>query len=108
MTQRRNRAFYKRDGKPWTQKEYRKIIKFCEGPDAEFEPIDEELAEKYIFDNGTDDPQGFMHPWLQQEKDPNFKNCIIFEYNNYFVDEQEVEEVYTVPQVQFSFFKDKS
>jgi len=101
----RNLAIYKDDGRPWTQEEYDIISNMCEdGHPAnlwEIEPDD--ANKKYIFDDG--DTSKFMHMWAYQSKVKNFSNCTQISYTEFLI--KYAVNQYSVPQVQFSFMKDK-
>ena len=78
-TIRRNLAFYKRSGLPWTHEEYKKILFYTEGKSIGTK-IPSTL--KFIFDNKL--TKGFQYGWDKQEKEPNFKHCKQVAYEDIF------------------------
>jgi len=99
----RNIALYKEDGSFWTQEEYEKIALYFEDVHG-MQLSKTDKIQKYIFDDG--DFQYFMFPWDDQENNENFHNCKLYTFEGFFRDNEEEPE-YSVPQVQFSFMKDK-
>lgn len=97
QTLRRNLAFYKRSGTPWTQEEYQNIVKYCGyKTDAR---ISHYKHDTYIFDNCN--PTNFMYAWVSQI---NFKNCREVAYEDIFSNEpniiQEFDKVFGIPNTQ--------
>jgi len=81
--QKRNLAFYKRSGEPWTQEEYKAVCKWCcDLSDEDFTLYSIDTKVKYIFDDGYDN--AFLYPWSYQEKNHNFKNCKQVAYEDIF------------------------
>ena len=82
-TTRRNLAFYKRSGKPWTQEEHAAVISYTEGPTVNNYGLFRQFRKlRYIFDNA--DSSGFQYLWANQETHPNFKNCKQVAYEDIF------------------------
>ena len=79
-TIRRNLAFYKRSGLPWTDTELDKIREYCGSPSLT--DILGFTTYKFIFDDATS--TRFMYPWAGQENNPNFKNCRQIAYEDIF------------------------
>ena len=81
----RNLAFYKRSGKPWTEEEYRNIMKHVgdnDKGDWYVHSYYEDANRKYIFDG--DYSASFMYFWEAQERNPNFPNCQQIAYEDVF------------------------
>ena len=79
-TTRRNLAFYKRSGEPWTDVELNKIREYCESPSStDVSGFD---THQFIFDDASDSK--FMYPWTGQKHNPNFKNCRQMAYEDIF------------------------
>ena len=76
---RRNLAFYKRSGLPWTQEEYLKILFYTEG---KTETIHLTPRNKFIYDYGT--TNSFQYDWCQQENHSNFALCKQIAYEDIF------------------------
>lgn len=76
----RNLAFYKRSGTPWTEEEYHNIVKYC-GYETD-SGISNYAYHKFIFDDGS--PHRFMYMWTKQEKTMNFNNCTQVAYEDIF------------------------
>lgn len=76
---RRNLAFYKRSGLPWTQEEYLKILFYTEG---KTEAIHLTPKNKFIYDYGT--TNSFQYDWCQQENHSNFALCKQVAYEDIF------------------------
>lgn len=97
--QKRNLAFYKRSGEPWTQEEYEDVCEYVGEEEGQIAASDS-YERRYIFDNG--DETLFLYPWASQEKSYNFKNCKQVAYEDIFNEdgtvkgEQMKEEVVTV------------
>lgn len=93
---RRKLAFYKKDKSEWTLEEFNNIMQYVGDDTTKIDDWIYYYDEKdknmpYIFDNG--DSELFMHFWLNQENDPNFKNCTKIAYEDVFVFEtKSVEE----------------
>ena len=83
-TLKRNIAFYKRSGTPWTEEEYHNIVKYC-GYETD-SGISNYAYRKFIFDNG--DPHRFMCIWIKQEEDKNFRNCEQVAYEDIFLSQR--------------------
>lgn len=79
-TIRRNLAFYKRSGLPWTDTELNEIGKYCGSPS--FTGLTNYANYKFIFDDASDSK--FMYPWVRQENNANFKNCKQVAYEDIF------------------------
>lgn len=74
----RNLAFYKRSGTPWTEEEFQNIVKYCGyETDAKISTYD---YEKFIFDDGNF--TRFMYTWGERHK--NFRNCKQVAYEDIF------------------------
>lgn len=75
----RNLAFYKKSGEPWTKAEYINIIKYvgdsCTTTNYNY-------SAKWCFDDGLQ--IDFMHTWDRQENHPNFKSCKQVAYEDIF------------------------
>ena len=81
-TIRRNLAFYKRSGLPWTQKEYLKILFYTEGA-TYGPPISGHVCKnKFIYDCG--DSNYFQYPWDKQLLASNFALCKPVAYEDIF------------------------
>lgn len=83
-TEKRNLAFYKRSGKPWTNEECENIIKYVESP-VQIKTEDWgnlNPTSKYMYDAGL--TISYMANWVIQEKYPNFKNCKQVAYEDMF------------------------
>lgn len=91
-TTHRNLAFYKRSGKPWTQEEFVNINKYCGNTTSTILDKSYETY-RYIFDDKT--RVRFMHPWVSQETNSNFKNCKQVAYEDIFqtTDNQDVSTI---------------
>ncbi len=88
---RRNLAFYKQSGEPWTKKDYENICTYCN-----VKPYHEYRCTKanytYIFDSGT----GYDTPYEswsnindgKQKTHVNFKNCKQVAYEDIFTEKQ--------------------
>lgn len=76
----RNLAFYKRSGKPWTEEEFQNIVKYC-GYETDAR-ISSYVYEKFIFDDGSS--SRFMYTWVKHEKHKNFSNCVQVAYEDIF------------------------
>lgn len=74
--QKRNLAFYKKSGEPWTQEEYSNIMEYVGNS---YYTINR-FCEKYIFS----DFDGGYHMWSEQEEHSNFKNCKQVAYEDVF------------------------
>lgn len=74
----RNLAFYKRSGTPWTEEEYHNIVKYY-GYETDAR-ISTYNYEKFIFDDGNF--TRFMYTWGEKHK--NFKNCEQVAYEDIF------------------------
>ena len=83
-TEKRNLAFYKRSGEPWTDKECENIVRYIGAPsqirDKDWGNIKPTC--KYIFDGGMS--YYYMANWSRQEEDPAFKNCKQVAYEDIF------------------------
>lgn len=86
-TIRRNLAFYKQSGEPWTPENYKNICTYCDvKPYHEYRCT--KAKYKYIFDSGT----GYDTPYEswsnindgKQETHANFKNCKQIAYEDIF------------------------
>lgn len=76
----RNLAFYKRSGRPWTEEEYQNIVKYCGyKTDAS---ISSYAYDKFIFDDGSS--SRFMYAWSKHEEHKNFSNCEQVAYEDIF------------------------
>lgn len=76
---RRNLAFYKESGKPWTKEETLNIYKYCGDEPTSFSLI--YLNRKYIFDDGM--RNRFMYTW-DIDRTPNFYSCEKVSYESIF------------------------
>ena len=72
-SQKRNLAFYKESGEPWTPEELRNIYKYC-GDNNVHNCI--EYKRKWVYDNGTSTP--FMWMWQHQHFPSNY-TCLSYE-----------------------------
>ena len=78
---RRNLAFYKRSGKPWTQVEYNQILAVTNNKSVQ--TLSPEKADRrFIFDDNT--AGTFMYCWEQQENHKHFSSCAIVAYEDLF------------------------
>ena len=76
-------AIYKKDGAPWTQKEYDIVTTAFEDPDTFY--IDPEEAElKYIYYSDSANDNEKYHVWYRQ-KEPSFTltDFTVLEYNDF-------------------------
>lgn len=82
-TEKRNLAFYKRSGEPWTKAEYDNIQNYC-GLCNDSSSITDSYSQtkKFIFDDGGS--YNYMFMWYEQEEDPAFKNCTQVTYEDIF------------------------
>jgi len=83
-TEKRNLAFYKRSGKPWTDWECVNIVRYV---GATYQISNEVWGNahptcKYMFDDGT--KLMYMANWYNQEEKSNFKNCKQVAYEDVF------------------------
>lgn len=88
MSKKRNLAFYKKSGTPWTNEEYIKILLYT--GDMDFSDILDPsypdaldpnyINDMYIYDNG--DSEDFMYTW--DLSCPNFNNCVKVPYEDIF------------------------
>lgn len=113
LTIRRNLAFYKQSGEPWTKKDYENICAYCK-----FKPYHEYRCTKarytYIFDSGT----GYDTPYEswsnindgKQETHANFKNCKQIAYEDIFgnltISMQEFDRMLGIPPLTIPDDKD--
>ena len=77
-TEKRNLAFYKRSGKPWTREEYNNIQQYC----GDCTDTSTTFSHKWVFDDKA--PKSFMYTWSEQERHSNFKNCKQVAYEDIF------------------------
>lgn len=84
-TQKRNLAFYKESGKPWSKEELQNICKYCGDSDTSFGDISEKYNRKWIYDDGTS--TSFMWMWQHQLFPSNY-TCLSYEsvFNNSLLD----------------------
>lgn len=79
----RNLAFFKRSGEPWTQDEYENICDYVGDENYGDVTGKNETKAKYIFDDGKSCTVA-MYPWSKQENHSNFKNCKQVAYEDVF------------------------
>ncbi len=82
--QKRNLAFYKKSGLPWTDEEILNIYRYT-GNELDTStpgPCDWEYGYRWIFDDGDDwnDDTSPYYLWSEQEDEPNFHNCTPIAY----------------------------
>lgn len=86
----KNLAFYREDGKGWTNEMYLNIRRYC--GDESLEGIQDYLPNrKFIFDCGpeySDEEEFEYFPWTAQTNHPNFKNCKQISYESVFESER--------------------
>ena len=77
---RRNLAFYKLSGKPWTYQEYLNVLNYVgDSPPPDYIKNNEL---KFIFDDNSN--YCFMHNWEEQDRNQNFSNCRQIAYESVF------------------------
>lgn len=83
-TKKRNLAFYKRSGKPWTDEECENVVRYIgnvtQTKNKDWGNVNP--TSKYMFDNG--DTYNYMANWGSQEHCENFKNCKHIAYEDTF------------------------
>lgn len=62
-SQKRNLAFYKESGEPWTPEELRNICKYCGDNDTATSSIDDSYKRKWVYDDGSS--TAFMWMWIR-------------------------------------------
>jgi hypothetical protein len=91
--QKRNLAFYKRSGEPWTQEEYLNICEYVGDENPGYIFGQEKL--EYIFDDGSSSTT-FIFPWIGIMATENLKNCKQVAYEDVFLAQIErVDEQFT-------------
>ena len=91
--ERRNLAFYKKSGEPWTDEECENIVRYV-GCEVQIEYGDWgniNTENKYVFDDGHGGR--WMANWSSQETDGNFKNCKQVAYEDVFPMVLEPDEI---------------
>lgn len=82
-TEKRNLAFYKRSGEPWTDEECENIVRYVKATDQikceDWGNVNPNV--KYMYD---DSGYNYMANWSRQEKSYNFKNCKQVAYEDIF------------------------
>ena len=83
-TEKRNLAFYKRSGEPWTNQECENIVRYVGSP---YQINNKKWGNnrptcKYWFDDGS--KLFYMSDWYTQERQSNFKNCKQVAYEDVF------------------------
>lgn len=95
----RNLAFYKKSGEPWTQEELDTVLTHCGLKTGNM--AEDAATRKYIFDDSSNN--NFMYLWCNQEKQPNFKNCQQLPYEDIFGTTQPTKkETHPMPKQSFS------
>jgi hypothetical protein len=94
--QKRNLAFYKRSGEPWTYEECENIVRYV-GSKVQIRNEDWgniDPCRKFMFDSCFG--RSFMASWSDQEDHNNFKNCKQVAYEDVFLAQIErVDEQFT-------------
>ena len=84
-SQKRNLAFYKESGEPWSVKELQNICKYCGDHDASLHTDSESYKRKWVYDDGSS--TAFMWMW-QHQRFPSNYTCLSYEsvFNNSLLD----------------------
>lgn len=97
-TEKRNLAFYKHSGKPWTDEECENIVRYI-GATTQVKNKDWGNpcpTRRYMFDDGSE--LFYMANWYDQEEESNFKNCKQVAYEDVF-ETPHAEENTAIPRV---------
>lgn len=80
-SQKRNLAFCKESGEPWTPEELRNIYKYCGDTDTITNNRDDAYKRKWVYDDGSS--TAFMWMWIRQDF-PSSYTCLSYEsvFNN--------------------------
>lgn len=92
QSERRNLAFYKKSGEPWTKDEYLKICEYCGDVNTTGFSIPS-ITEAYIFDNG--DRTGFMYFWSSPQSRKALPKCTKVAY------EDTIEQIIDISNVEY-------
>ena len=83
-TEKRNLAFYKCSGEPWTNEECENIVRYVGAPrqikNKDWGTVNPHI--KYMYDDNSS--YSYMATWSKQERDSNFKNCKQVAYEDVF------------------------